>query len=87
MNLLIVDDETTTRNGLIRHVNWSSFGIQNIELAASGMEALERCSSFAPDIILSDIGAVIFCRNDRSFIQKVFKICTGKSCCCLCDLF
>ena len=39
------------------------------------------------DIILSDIGAVIFCRNDRSFIQKIFKICTGKSCCCLCDLF
>lgn len=71
MNLLIVDDETTTRNGLIRHVNWSSFGIQNIELAASGMEALERCSSFAPDIILSDIrmpemNGIELCRRLRT---------------------
>lgn len=55
MNLLIVDDETTTRNGLMRHINWAALGIQKIELASGGAEALERCSVFAPDIVLSDI--------------------------------
>lgn len=55
MNLLIVDDETATRNGLLRHIDWSAYGIEKIELASSGGEALERCTLFRPDIILSDI--------------------------------
>ena len=38
------------------------------------------------DIFLLDKVSVILCRNDRSFIQKIFQIRSGKACCCLCDL-
>lgn len=85
MNLLIVDDETTTRNGLIRHIDWSSFGIKKIELASNGAEALKRCAVFQPDIVLSDIrmpemDGIELCRKLRiQFPELVILFLSGYS--------
>ncbi len=38
------------------------------------------------DIFLLDKVSVFLCRNDRSFIQKIFQISSGKACCRLRDL-
>lgn len=53
--LLIVDDDASTRNGLMRHIPWKNHGIGMIQTAGSGQEALSICEQFQPDIILSDI--------------------------------
>ena len=55
IKLLIVDDESTTRNGLRKHVAWDKLGITDIECAESGTAALQVCKEFEPDIVLSDI--------------------------------
>ena len=53
--LLIVDDDASTRNGLMRHIPWKNHGIGMIQTAGSGQEALSICEQFQPDIVLSDI--------------------------------
>ena len=55
IKLLIVDDEAKTRNGLLNHIDWVDIGIDIIQSAASGAEAIALCQDFLPDIILSDI--------------------------------
>lgn len=55
IHLLIVDDESTTRNGLLHHIDWKALGVGMIQTADSGPSALEICKSFRPDLILSDI--------------------------------
>ncbi len=53
--LLIVDDESFVRNGLIKHVDWESLGVTTIEQAADGLSALKLAKVFMPHIILTDI--------------------------------
>lgn len=53
--LLIADDEDFVLDGLVRNICWSELGIDSIEVAEDGMEALEKAVKFKPDIILSDI--------------------------------
>lgn len=53
--LLIVDDDVSTRNGLMRHIPWKKHGINMVQTAGSGQEALSICERFQPDIVLSDI--------------------------------
>lgn len=55
MKLLIVDDESATRNGLRKYVAWDKLGINDIECAENGAAALQICKEFEPDIVLSDI--------------------------------
>lgn len=55
IKLLIVDDEITTRNGLIKHIPWNELGVDSIEEAIDGLDALEKVTHFHPDIVLSDI--------------------------------
>ena len=55
IKLLIVDDEAKTRNGLLNHIDWTGIGIDMIQSAASGAEAVSLCQDFLPDIVLSDI--------------------------------
>ena len=43
-----------------------------------------KCSA---DILLLQIHSSILRRKDRSLIQKIFQIGSGKSCRCSCDLF
>lgn len=55
IKLLIVDDESAIRNGLMKHVDWDGLGVGMVQSAASAQEALASCEMFEPDIVLSDI--------------------------------
>ena len=55
IKLLIVDDESTTRKGLIRNIPWRELGVHQVEEAKDGLDALEIAASFHPDIVISDI--------------------------------
>ena len=55
MNLLIVDDERLTREGLRDSIDFKSLGIDNIETAEDGQAGLKVCETFEPDIVLTDV--------------------------------
>lgn len=55
IKLLVVDDETTTRKGLIKHIPWNDLGVDFVEEARDGFDALEKADRFHPNIVLSDI--------------------------------
>jgi len=53
--LLIVDDESYTREGIIEMIPWNELDIKEIRQAFDGVNALEVMNEYKPDIILSDI--------------------------------
>lgn len=55
LSLLIVDDETATREGLRTAIDFKSLGISSIAEASNGLEGLRIASSVSPDIIISDV--------------------------------
>lgn len=55
IRLIIVDDEETTREGLMNFILWSEIGINEIKSAQNGFEALELAETFRPSIILCDV--------------------------------
>lgn len=55
IKLLIVDDERTILNGLVRFMDWEKLGVGMVESAGSAQEALARCEEIPPDIVVSDI--------------------------------
>ncbi|MFT3983168.1 MAG: response regulator [Lachnospiraceae bacterium] len=54
-NLLLLEDEGFTREGLLRHIDWEKYEISRVEAAANGQSAISLLDSFKPDILLSDI--------------------------------
>ena len=55
MRLLIVDDDYQIREGIQYAVDWKPLGVDAVETAANGFEALEKMKQNLPDIILADI--------------------------------
>lgn len=55
IKLLVVDDESATRKGIIKHVNWRRMGVGLVEEARDGVEGLEMALRLKPDIVISDI--------------------------------
>ena len=55
IKVLIVDDDSLTRIGLMSSIEWEENGFQVIGEAESGEEALEMCRRQVPDIMLTDI--------------------------------
>lgn len=55
MRALIVEDETTPRELLLRLVNWSGLGFDQVETARNGLEALEVLSRGGIDVLLTDV--------------------------------
>ena len=55
MTLLIVDDEFYVRERILQQMQWHLLGIERVEDAESGREALQKCKSVRPDILLTDI--------------------------------
>jgi len=53
--VLLVDDETLTRKGIIGKVRWKKFDIDDVEEASDGEEALDKIRSGYPDIVITDI--------------------------------
>ena len=55
MKFLLVEDERFTREGILLGIPWSDLGIEQIEQAFDGEDALAIAHRFAPDIVLTDI--------------------------------
>ncbi|MFD0670916.1 response regulator [Cohnella sp. GCM10027633] len=54
-NLMIVDDEETTRESLKDLVPWADWGIRDVRAAENGLAALALAETFPPAILLTDI--------------------------------
>lgn len=54
-NLVIVDDEKLTREGLLKHVRWKNLNIHSIYAVSSGFEALVIMEQNRIDILMTDI--------------------------------
>ncbi|MDO4491486.1 MAG: response regulator [Lachnospiraceae bacterium] len=54
-SVLIVDDERFMREGIARLTPWEELGVDHVETAASGEEALERIREHMPQIVLTDV--------------------------------
>ena len=52
---MIVDDEPLVRQGIIRSVNWDNHGVEQIEEASDGQQALEKYRETRVDILITDI--------------------------------
>ncbi|WP_054956923.1 response regulator transcription factor [Paenibacillus dakarensis] len=55
IKVLIVDDEPKLREGLKSIIAWDELGIEIVDTAANGSEALEKHKLYAPDIMIVDI--------------------------------
>lgn len=55
MKLLIVDDEIQIRAGLQEGIVWDELGIEEVYTAQNGIEALEICNQYKPEIVITDI--------------------------------
>ena len=55
LNILIVDDEKKTRDGLIKHIPWTKLGNFTLYEAENGLQAIEKAKETHPDIVISDI--------------------------------
>ncbi|MBP3966562.1 response regulator transcription factor [Paenibacillus lignilyticus] len=55
IKLLVVEDETVTRKGLMKHIKWNELGVDVVEEAKDGVEGLEVARRMHPDIVVSDI--------------------------------
>lgn len=53
--IMIVDDEEEIRLGIIKRMNWESFGFVVVGDAENGQEALEKAEKLEPDVIMTDI--------------------------------
>ncbi|WDH80466.1 helix-turn-helix domain-containing protein [Paenibacillus urinalis] len=55
MRVLIVDDEEIIREGLAQVISWCELGLELLQPAASGEEALQRIEQECPSILMTDI--------------------------------
>lgn len=55
MRLLIVDDEELDREGLCEQLNWKEYGIDFVNTARNGFDALRQIEQNPPDIIMTDV--------------------------------
>ncbi|MDE6844273.1 MAG: response regulator [Lachnospiraceae bacterium] len=55
IRVLIVDDESAVRNGLLKYVHWDDLGIDSVCAKETVEEALDYIQEEMPEIIISDI--------------------------------
>lgn len=53
--LILVDDEEEVRKGIIRKIDWESFGFDVPEEAENGRDALDLIEENVPDAVITDI--------------------------------
>ena len=69
--LLIADDEAWIRERLSQAIDWAGIGAEVAGEACDGEEALEKCLTLQPEIILTDIRMP--CINGLELIEKLKK--------------
>ena len=55
LKLLLVDDENITIQRICKRIDWETLDIGEIRHAEDGIEALEQCTDWLPDILVSDV--------------------------------
>lgn len=55
LKVLVIDDEVFVRKGIVMETDWASLGCMVAGEAANGLEGLEACHKYNPDLIISDI--------------------------------
>lgn len=55
LKLLIVDDNDLERKSLSNYINWDLLGIQLVDTAYNGEDAIEKVKLHRPEIIISDV--------------------------------
>ncbi|MDR1419299.1 MAG: response regulator [Treponema sp.] len=70
VRLLIAEDESIARHGLVENVDWKSNGIELTAAAENGMEAYLLAQEFIPDIIVTDI-----CMPVMNGLELIEKLC------------
>ncbi|WP_068617252.1 response regulator [Paenibacillus tuaregi] len=53
--LILVDDESDVREGLLTEIDWSSLGFEVSDTAENGREASEMIERHQPDVVVTDI--------------------------------
>lgn len=54
-SVIVVDDESEIREGIINRVPWTELGFEVIGDAENGVEALDLVETLQPDVVMSDI--------------------------------
>ena len=67
--ILIADDEYWVRRKLVSLLDWESFGLECLEPAKDGQEALERVMTEKPDILVTDINMPFL--NGVELLEKI----------------
>lgn len=70
--ILLADDETEIRDGMIRKLDWNALGFEIAGAAENGIEALELLEQTEPDVILTDIKMPFM--DGLEFIEKAVEI-------------
>lgn len=55
INLLLVEDELETRDGLFNFISSNILGIDSLQTAEDGLAAINLCESIHPDILVTDV--------------------------------
>ena len=55
MEVLLVEDEMLTRDGLVECIPWEELGITRVYTAEDGEEGVEMARLHMPDIIMTDV--------------------------------
>jgi two-component system, response regulator YesN len=71
IKLLVVDDETLMRRGIIQLIDMKKLNISDVYEASNGKQALELAKQHSPDIILADINMPIM--DGLAFTTEVKK--------------
>ena len=53
--ILLVEDESIVRKGIALSIDWAEYGAEITDEASNGEEALKKCQSTQPDIVITDI--------------------------------
>jgi two-component system response regulator YesN len=53
--VLLADDETDVREGLLQEIRWEEYGFTVAGTAENGLEALELAQRLEPDVVITDI--------------------------------
>jgi len=76
MRLLLVDDESYTRQGILGDISWDSLGITSVIEAKNGQEAFELALEQPVDILLTDVRMPIMNGIDLAYkLQTLYSDC------------
>ncbi len=69
--VLIVEDESIIRRGLINQIDWETYGYEIIGQAANGKEGMEKIRYLQPDIVITDVNMPIM--DGLEMLEKTYK--------------